>query len=91
MPSGDLCWSAGWMLIVSYPSQHVSHFLCECLAGILEIRTVSEGGILAIKGIKSQYYIAMNKAGQLQGKVIFFLMKEKNHMNCFQLVHNQAS
>ncbi|KAM3626092.1 uncharacterized protein V6R79_022376 [Siganus canaliculatus] len=33
---------------------------------ILEIRTVSEGGILAIKGVKSQYYISMNKAGQLQ-------------------------
>ncbi|XP_057699512.1 fibroblast growth factor 7 [Corythoichthys intestinalis] len=35
---------------------------------ILEIRTVSEGGILAIKGIKSQHYISMNKGGQLQGK-----------------------
>uniref|UniRef100_A0A3P9JRZ0 Fibroblast growth factor n=1 Tax=Oryzias latipes TaxID=8090 RepID=A0A3P9JRZ0_ORYLA len=34
---------------------------------ILEIRTVSETG-LAIKGVKSQYYIAMNKAGKLQGK-----------------------
>uniref|UniRef100_H2LAL7 Fibroblast growth factor n=1 Tax=Oryzias latipes TaxID=8090 RepID=H2LAL7_ORYLA len=31
---------------------------------ILEIRTVSEGG-MAIKGVKSQYYIAMNKAGKL--------------------------
>nr|XP_004543560.1 fibroblast growth factor 7 isoform X2 [Maylandia zebra] len=38
---------------------------------ILEIRTVSEGGILAIKGVKSQYYISMNKAGQLQGKRIY--------------------
>lgn len=45
------------------------------LAGILEIRTVSEGGILAIKGVKSQYYICMSKAGQLQGKVIFLLRK----------------
>ncbi|XP_023669702.1 fibroblast growth factor 7 [Paramormyrops kingsleyae] len=35
---------------------------------ILEIRTVSEGGILAIKGVKSQYYISMNKTGVLQGK-----------------------
>uniref|UniRef100_A0A8C7ZUV7 Fibroblast growth factor n=1 Tax=Oryzias sinensis TaxID=183150 RepID=A0A8C7ZUV7_9TELE len=34
---------------------------------ILEIRTVSETG-LAIKGVKSQFYIAMNKAGKLQGK-----------------------
>lgn len=33
---------------------------------------MSEGGILAIKGVKSQYYISMNKAGQLQGKVIPF-------------------
>ncbi|XP_036420490.1 fibroblast growth factor 7 [Colossoma macropomum] len=35
---------------------------------ILEIRTVSEGGILAIKGVKSQYYICMNRSGVLQGK-----------------------
>ncbi|XP_028294212.1 fibroblast growth factor 7 [Gouania willdenowi] len=35
---------------------------------ILEIKTVSEGGILAIKGVKSQYYISMSKSGQLQGK-----------------------
>ncbi|KAK7912473.1 hypothetical protein WMY93_012684 [Mugilogobius chulae] len=38
---------------------------------ILEIRTVSEGGILAIKGVKSQYYICMNKAGQLQAKRLY--------------------
>lgn len=38
---------------------------------ILEIRTVSEGGILAIKGVKSQHYISMTKAGQLQGKSIY--------------------
>ncbi|RVE74293.1 hypothetical protein OJAV_G00020560 [Oryzias javanicus] len=38
---------------------------------ILEIRSVSEGGILAIKGVKSQYYIAMNKAGKLKGKRIY--------------------
>ncbi|KAL7870166.1 hypothetical protein SRHO_G00076630 [Serrasalmus rhombeus] len=36
--------------------------------GILEIRTVSEGGILAIKGVKSQYYISMSRGGLLQGK-----------------------
>ncbi|KAL4660727.1 fibroblast growth factor 7-like [Arapaima gigas] len=35
---------------------------------ILEIRTVSEGGVLAIKGVKSQYYISMNRSGGLQGK-----------------------
>ncbi|XP_056464647.1 fibroblast growth factor 7 [Gadus chalcogrammus] len=35
---------------------------------VLEIRTVSEGGVLAIKGLKSQYYISMNRTGQLQGK-----------------------
>lgn len=36
---------------------------------VLEIRTVSEGGVLAIKGLKSQYYISMNRTGMLQGKV----------------------
>ncbi|KAK9959212.1 hypothetical protein ABG768_011281 [Culter alburnus] len=35
---------------------------------VLEIRTVSEGGVLAIKGLKSQYYISMNRTGMLQGK-----------------------
>ncbi|XP_028812533.1 fibroblast growth factor 7 isoform X3 [Denticeps clupeoides] len=35
---------------------------------ILEIRTVSEGGVLAIKGVKSQYYISMNRTGMLRGK-----------------------
>lgn len=58
--------------VLSYLSYVSIFFLCECLAGILEIRTVSEGGILAIKGVKSQYYISMNKGGQLQGKVMFF-------------------
>ncbi|KAJ8252443.1 hypothetical protein COCON_G00217550 [Conger conger] len=37
----------------------------EC---ILEIRTVSEGGILAIKGVKSQFYISMNRTGTLQAE-----------------------
>lgn len=31
---------------------------------------MSEGGILAIKGVKSQRYISMTKAGVLQGKVL---------------------
>ncbi|TRY90196.1 hypothetical protein DNTS_033373 [Danionella cerebrum] len=35
---------------------------------VLEIRTVSEGGVLAIKGLKSQFYISMNRSGTLQGK-----------------------
>ncbi|KAG1944572.1 fibroblast growth factor 7 [Pimephales promelas] len=35
---------------------------------VLEIRTVSEGGVLAIKGLKSQYYISMSRTGMLQGK-----------------------
>nr|XP_046204820.1 fibroblast growth factor 7-like [Oncorhynchus gorbuscha] len=39
--------------------------------GILEVRTVSEGGVLAIKGVKSQYYISMNRTGLLQGKKIY--------------------
>ncbi|XP_067275319.1 fibroblast growth factor 7 [Pseudorasbora parva] len=35
---------------------------------VLEIRTVSEGGVLAIKGLKSQFYISMSRTGTLQGK-----------------------
>lgn len=71
----------GWMLtllktlLASYSSNY------ECLAGILEIRTVSEGGILAIKGVKSQHYICMSKAGQLQGKVVV----------CFLTVHSDST
>lgn len=58
--------------------------------GILEIRTVSEGGILAIKGVKSQFYISMNKAGQLQGKVIKFPeMKPTNLKVTDGMVTNQ--
>ncbi|XP_028812531.1 fibroblast growth factor 7 isoform X1 [Denticeps clupeoides] len=41
---------------------------------ILEIRTVSEGGVLAIKGVKSQYYISMNRTGMLRGKVRYSLL-----------------
>lgn len=37
---------------------------------------MSEGGILAIKGVKSQYYICMSKGGQLQGKVIVLLLRD---------------
>lgn len=66
------------MMTAPYLSCNMPPF-SDCLAGILEIRTVSEGGILAIKGVKSQYYISMNKAGQLQGKVIFF-HREESHL-----------
>uniref|UniRef100_A0A8B9H3D3 Fibroblast growth factor n=1 Tax=Astyanax mexicanus TaxID=7994 RepID=A0A8B9H3D3_ASTMX len=42
--------------------------VCVCVcAGILEIRSVSEGGVLAIKGVKSQYYICMRNNGMLYG------------------------
>ncbi|XP_072551390.1 fibroblast growth factor 7 [Salminus brasiliensis] len=34
---------------------------------ILEIRSVSEGGVLAIKGVKSQYFISMRNNGVLYG------------------------
>lgn len=37
-------------------------------AGILEIRTVAVG-IVAIKGVESEYFLAMNKSGRLYGKV----------------------
>lgn len=80
----------GWRLDVSRVLSvlwYVSVFwLCDCLAGILEIRTVSEGGILAIKGVKSQYYISMNKAGQLQGKVILFL--SETFLHSLNIEHN---
>lgn len=38
-------------------------------AGILEIRTVAVG-IVAIKGVASEYFLAMNKSGKLYGKVM---------------------
>lgn len=41
--------------------------LCN-FAGILEIRTVAVG-IVAIKGVESEYFLAMNKSGRLYGKV----------------------
>lgn len=42
-------------------------WLCT-FAGILEIRTVAVG-IVAIKGVESEYFLAMNKSGRLYGKV----------------------
>lgn len=72
------------MMMMLYRSYNMYH-IPDCPAGILEIRTVSEGGILAIKGVKSQYYISMNKAGQLQGKVTFS-HGERSHV----LIHNHA-
>ncbi|XP_008402825.1 fibroblast growth factor 7 [Poecilia reticulata] len=56
---------------------------------ILEIRTVSEGPTLAIKAVKSQYYICMNKAGNLQAKKTYSKncdFKEgflENHYNAY--------
>lgn len=43
---------------------------CLHYLGILEIRTVTVG-IVAIKGVQSEYFLAMNKSGKLYGKVIF--------------------
>uniref|UniRef100_A0A8B9H647 Fibroblast growth factor n=1 Tax=Astyanax mexicanus TaxID=7994 RepID=A0A8B9H647_ASTMX len=40
---------------------------CKNSNSILEIRSVSEGGVLAIKGVKSQYYICMRNNGMLYG------------------------
>lgn len=42
-------------------------------AGILEIRTVAIG-IVAIRGLASDYFLAMNKSGKLYGKVLASLL-----------------
>lgn len=48
---------------------------CLHYLGLLEIRTVTIG-IVAIKGVQSEYFLAMNKSGKLYGKVIFNTLVE---------------
>ncbi|KAK2522111.1 Fgf7 [Columba guinea] len=56
--------------------------------GILEIRTVAVG-IVAIKGVESEYFLAMNKSGRLYGKKVcnedcnFIELIEENHYNTY--------
>lgn len=45
------------------------HIFLWFLADIMEIRTV-EVGIVAIKGVESEYFLAMNKEGKLYAKVL---------------------
>ncbi|KYO21170.1 fibroblast growth factor 7 isoform A [Alligator mississippiensis] len=55
---------------------------------ILEIRTVAVG-IVAIKGVESEYFLAMNKSGKLYGKKVcnedcnFIELIEENHYNTY--------
>lgn len=47
-------------------------FVCLfCFAGILEIKSV-DVGIVAIKGLNSNYYLAINKKGVVYGAVSSF-------------------
>lgn len=56
--------------------------------GILEIRTV-EVGIVVIKGVESEYYLAMNKSGKVYAKKLrnedcnFEEMILENHYNTY--------
>ncbi|XP_025952863.1 fibroblast growth factor 7 isoform X3 [Dromaius novaehollandiae] len=55
---------------------------------ILEIRTVAVG-VVAIKGVESEYFLAMNKSGRLYGKKVcnedcnFIELIEENHYNTY--------
>ncbi|XP_039214689.1 fibroblast growth factor 7 [Crotalus tigris] len=55
---------------------------------ILEIRTVAVG-IVAIKGVASEYFLAMNKSGKLYGKKVcnedcnFVELIQENHYNTY--------
>lgn len=49
---------------------------------IMEIRTVAVG-IVAIKGVESEYYLAMNKDGKLYAKVLITDMLRLNFPNLF--------
>nr|1QQL_A Chain A, FIBROBLAST GROWTH FACTOR 7/1 CHIMERA [Rattus norvegicus] len=55
---------------------------------IMEIRTVAVG-IVAIKGVESEYYLAMNKEGKLYAKqtpneeCLFLERLEENHYNTY--------
>ncbi|KAG8131129.1 hypothetical protein E2320_017704 [Naja naja] len=45
-------------------------FICSCIVGILEITSV-EIGVVAVKSINSNYYLAMNKNGKVYGSKEF--------------------
>ena len=45
--------------------------LCFVCAAKLEVETDSFGSRIRIKGVKTGYYICMNKRGKLIGKVIW--------------------
>lgn len=47
------------------------------ILGILEITSV-EIGVVAVKAINSNYYLAMNKKGKLYGSVSILLLFEKS-------------
>lgn len=52
-------------------SLHIANGLLSsvpCPAGILEIKSV-EVGVVAIKGLSSNYYLAISKKGELYGAV----------------------
>lgn len=55
------------MVFVSHLLTSLFLFVC-CFAGILEIKSV-DVGIVAIKGLNSNYYLAINKKGVVYGAV----------------------
>lgn len=59
------------MAILASPDKWMNnrHIFLWFLADIMEIRTV-EVGIVAIKGVESEYFLAMNKEGKLYAKVL---------------------
>lgn len=63
-------------------SVSVAFFNCYVL-GILEITSV-EIGVVAVKAINSNYYLAMNKKGKLYGSVsILFLFSKFTAINYY--------
>lgn len=52
---------------------HLILFFWFCIVGILAITSV-EIGVVAVKSINSNYYLAMNKNGKVYGSVSMILL-----------------
>lgn len=64
--------NAHLMVFISHSLTTMVLFVCLfCFAGILEIKSV-DVGIVAIKGLNSNYYLAINKKGVVYGAVSSF-------------------
>lgn len=74
-------WTLSFVLIFTFSQLNMmtlySSSLWLCVLGVLEITSV-EIGVVAVKAINSNYYLAMNKKGKLYGSVSSLILFSKH-------------